>query len=160
MHCYWYLECAGGATPRFEIKSLNLEPNNDWLKFYTEDAHGEIAVADELTGSYKGSYEITNSNGNSLHVELISDDFVQGDPAVTDKTNQPGFKGVFSCRASAANVQAGTCPYENDGECDVPEWCPEGTDRNDCDAADDCPYQNDGSCDEEPYGSGVNSETY
>jgi hypothetical protein len=26
----------------------------------------------------------------------------------------------------------GVCPYEDDNECDVPDYCPEGTDLNDC----------------------------
>ena len=34
-----------------------------------------------------------------------------------------------------------TCAYENDGECDVPSYCPEGTDVNDC----FCPTENDAS---------------
>ncbi|MGB0904294.1 MAG: hypothetical protein ACPGVJ_05300, partial [Mangrovicoccus sp.] len=44
------------------------------------------------------------------------------------------------------------CPFENDGTCDAPGLCPEGTDLNDCRAATDtatayCPYENDGTCD-------------
>ena len=36
------------------------------------------------------------------------------------------------------------CQYANDGECDVPDYCDEGTDVSDC----ECQYTNDGECDE------------
>jgi hypothetical protein len=42
-----------------------------------------------------------------------------------------------------------TCAYENDGECDVPNFCPEGTDLADCE--DTCAYENDGVCDVPDY---------
>ena len=44
------------------------------------------------------------------------------------------------------------CRYENDGECDVPQFCAEGTDTADCGSTggqttETCPYEGDGECD-------------
>jgi hypothetical protein len=45
-----------------------------------------------------------------------------------------------------ADCEPLTCAYENDGECDVPDFCPEGTDLADCEPL-TCAYENDGECD-------------
>jgi hypothetical protein len=47
------------------------------------------------------------------------------------------------------------CLYEGDGECDVPTYCPEGTDLADCAAtgagASTCQWEGDGECDVPTY---------
>ena len=47
------------------------------------------------------------------------------------------------------------CNYEEDGECDVPTYCDEGTDVVDCAAGagaePTCPYEDDGACDVPEY---------
>jgi hypothetical protein len=46
------------------------------------------------------------------------------------------------------------CPYEEDQECDVPIYCPEGTDLVDCEAGavePTCSWEGDGACDVPAY---------
>lgn len=51
-----------------------------------------------------------------------------------------------------------SCQYANDGECDEPDPCPEGTDTTDCAGSgvlcdDTCEYAGDGACDDGGFGS-------
>jgi hypothetical protein len=45
-----------------------------------------------------------------------------------------------------------SCEWANDEVCDVPDYCPEGTDASDCDTSDDsCEWANDEVCDVPDY---------
>ena len=58
-----------------------------------------------------------------------------------------------------AGVESGdSCVWANDGECDVPQFCEDGTDSTDCASASStsttlarCAYTDDGECDEVDY---------
>jgi hypothetical protein len=51
------------------------------------------------------------------------------------------------CVDGSDAYDCGACPYEDDGECDVPDLCPDGTDINDC-----CATQQNGVCEEMSQG--------
>ena len=51
-------------------------------------------------------------------------------PAVLSQSDAKKPAGTPSRSAHVALFS--TCQYENDGECDVPQHCPEGTDTADC----------------------------
>jgi hypothetical protein len=55
--------------------------------------------------------------------------------------------GVCPEGTDLADCQTPTCAYENDGVCDVPDYCPEGTDLADCDTTCEVTYPDPASCD-------------
>ena len=73
------------------------------------------------------------------------------DPADCCATPQDGNCEEFSkggtCEDGTDFFDCGYCVYEFDFECDVPQYCPEGTDVADC-----CASQQDGNCEEQSQG--------
>ena len=69
--------------------------------------------------------------------------------SVTSEVDETSCWSAFGFMDCTRDDARNSCRYANDEECDEPQYCPIGTDTNDCEGAtESCLYTNDGECDE------------